>query len=58
MRSTQSSSYLQFRLKPACWALWETPFHPIQSVLYIGTGTIVEQKAVIKGRPWLGGEVP
>ena len=49
----QIASYLQFRLKPAVLGeLLGKPF--ISNQVYIGSGTIVEQGAVLKGPAWIG----
>ncbi len=49
----QIASYLQFRLKPAILGeLLGRPF--ISKSVYIGTGTIIEQGAVLKGPAWIG----
>src|SRR4026209_801772 len=49
----QIESYLQFRLKPAVLGeLLGKPF--ISNQVYIGSGTIVEQGAVLKGPAWIG----
>ena len=49
----QITSYLQFRLKPAVLGeLLGKPF--ISNQVFIGTGTIVEQGAVLKGPAWIG----
>ena len=49
----QIASYLQFRLKPAVLGeLVGKPF--ISNQVFIGTGTIVEQGAVLKGPAWIG----
>ena len=49
----QIASYLQFRMKPAVLGeLLGKPF--ISNQVYIGSGTIVEQGAVLKGPAWIG----
>src|SRR3954454_3050762 len=49
----QIASYLQFRLKPAVLGeLVGKPF--ISNQVFIGTGTVVEQGAVLKGPAWIG----
>jgi len=49
----QIASYLQFRMKPAVFGeLLGKPF--ISNQVYIGSGTIVEQGAVLKGPAWIG----
>ena len=49
----QIASYLQFRLKPAVMGeLLGKPF--ISNQVFVGTGTIVEQGAVLKGPAWIG----
>ena len=49
----QITSYLQFRLKPAVLGeLIGKPF--ISNQVFIGTGTVVEQGAVLKGPAWIG----
>jgi NDP-sugar pyrophosphorylase family protein len=49
----QIPSYLQFRLKPAILGeLVGKPF--ISEEVYIGSGTIVEQGAVLRGPAWIG----
>lgn len=49
----QISSYLQFRLKPAVHGrLIGKPF--ISGAVFIGSGTTVEQGAMIKGPAWIG----
>jgi NDP-sugar pyrophosphorylase family protein len=49
----QIASYLQFRLKPAIMGeLLGKPF--ISNQVFVGTGTIVEQGAVLKGPAWIG----
>jgi NDP-sugar pyrophosphorylase family protein len=49
----QIASYLQFRLKPAVLGeLLGKPY--ISNHVFIGTGTIVEQGAVLKGPAWIG----
>lgn len=49
----QIASYLQFRLKPAVLGeMLGKPF--ISNQVFIGTGTVVEQGAVLKGPAWIG----
>jgi len=49
----QIASYLQFRLKPAVMGeMLGKPF--ISNQVFVGTGTIVEQGAVLKGPAWIG----
>jgi NDP-sugar pyrophosphorylase family protein len=49
----QIPSYLQFRLKPAVFGeLIGKPY--ISDTVFIGSGTIVEQGATIKGPAWIG----
>jgi NDP-sugar pyrophosphorylase family protein len=49
----QIASYLQFRLKPAVLGeLLGKPF--ITNQVFVGSGTIVEQGAVLKGPAWIG----
>src|SRR2546428_8878519 len=53
----QIASYLQFRLKPAVLGeLVGKPF--ISNAVFIGSGTIVEQGAVLKGPAWIGEHRP
>src|ERR1043166_8914956 len=50
---SQIASYLQFRLKPAVHGrLIGKPF--ISGAVFIGSGTVVEQGAMIKGAGWIG----
>ncbi len=50
---TQISSYLQFRLRPAMnGRLVGRPY--IGGAVYVGTGTVIEQGAMIKGPAWIG----
>jgi NDP-sugar pyrophosphorylase family protein len=49
----QIASYLQFRLKPGVLGeLLGKPF--ISRNIFVGSGTIVEQGAVLKGPAWIG----
>src|SRR5256885_13058606 len=49
----QIPSYLQFRLKPAVLGeLIGKPF--ISNSVFIGSGSIIEQGAVLKGPAWIG----
>jgi NDP-sugar pyrophosphorylase family protein len=49
----QIASYLQFRLKPG--VLGELVGKPyISNHVFVGTGTIVEQGAMLKGPAWIG----
>ena len=49
----QIASYLQFRLKPAVLGqLVGKPF--ISDAVFVGTGTVIEQGAVLKGPAWIG----
>src|SRR6202030_1625051 len=49
----QIASYLQFRLKPAL--LGEVIGKPfISGHVFVGRGTVVEQRAVLKGAAWIG----
>src|SRR5215831_7436272 len=51
----QISSYLQFRLKPAVQAqVVGKPF--ISDNVYIGTGTVIEHGAMVKGPAWIGND--
>jgi len=49
----QIGSYLQFRLKPAVYArVMGRPF--ISENVYVGSGTVIENGATIKGPAWIG----
>src|SRR3954447_9629359 len=49
----QIASYLQFRLKPAVLGqLVGKPF--ISDMVFVGSGTVIEQGAVLKGPAWIG----
>ena len=53
----QIPSYLQFRLKPAVLGeLVGKPF--VSGSVFIGSGTIVEQGAMLKGPAWIGRIAP